>query len=406
MLVIGPYKNRVENVLKALIQDISDEETVIFNSNVHYSNSDDSKNIISQKYILNENNSMQINLELVPCVATFDQYYSSIVGSKVPYLKSMNYFNYYHEKKDDQPENLYSSLAPFFDNCREDRSNWGFVAAVAGCGIQKNEHLQMIQQFLNTMSFTNDKKIKELKVTTMPKHDYENQRQQDVVCNDISIKHPTGPHKMAQFILEEAKKAFELILEDFLRDDQDNCVADACSPPQTATSTSIVQSHQSTENYEDNIIITSNGSEKSNVVDNDLFLDSNNDRAIIDGEPVSTTTTKYACKICRLILFDQSDLQSPPHQRKRRDHHRYYDKFANNSNNPCESIFLSNPMTWMNQKVMNSNNIIQGKLNCPKCSTKIGSWNWSGAQCSCGSWVTPAIQILASRVDIILPIHR
>ncbi len=54
MLVIGPYKNRIENVLKALIQDISNEETALFNSNVHYSNDDDSKNIISQKNKINE----------------------------------------------------------------------------------------------------------------------------------------------------------------------------------------------------------------------------------------------------------------------------------------------------------------------------------------------------------------
>jgi dual specificity phosphatase 12 len=45
----------------------------------------------------------------------------------------------------------------------------------------------------------------------------------------------------------------------------------------------------------------------------------------------------------------------------------------------------------------------EGKLACPKCSCKVGQWNWSGAQCSCGSWVTPAIQVPLSRVDKIFP---
>ena len=41
----------------------------------------------------------------------------------------------------------------------------------------------------------------------------------------------------------------------------------------------------------------------------------------------------------------------------------------------------------------------QGKLGCPKCSTRIGDYNWSGMQCSCGAWVCPAIQVIKSKVD-------
>lgn len=44
---------------------------------------------------------------------------------------------------------------------------------------------------------------------------------------------------------------------------------------------------------------------------------------------------------------------------------------------------------------------IEGKLTCPnaKCGGRLGSFNWSGSQCSCGSWVVPAIQVVASKVD-------
>lgn len=77
----------------------------------------------------------------------------------------------------------------------------------------------------------------------------------------------------------------------------------------------------------------------------------------------------------------------------------------------CTSLFL-NRMEWMGEMGAN-----QGKLHCPKCNAKIGSkpnnravllWSlmkcllafcWAGAQCSCGEWVTPALQVVASKVD-------
>lgn len=44
---------------------------------------------------------------------------------------------------------------------------------------------------------------------------------------------------------------------------------------------------------------------------------------------------------------------------------------------------------------------IEGKLICPnaKCGARLGNFNWSGSQCSCGSWVVPAIQVVARKVD-------
>ncbi len=44
---------------------------------------------------------------------------------------------------------------------------------------------------------------------------------------------------------------------------------------------------------------------------------------------------------------------------------------------------------------------MEGKLCCPnaRCQTRLGGFNWSGSQCSCGSWVVPAVQVVASRVD-------
>lgn len=68
---------------------------------------------------------------------------------------------------------------------------------------------------------------------------------------------------------------------------------------------------------------------------------------------------------------------------------------------------------------------VEGKLECPKCKGRIGSYTWHGAQCSCGCvgklitfrlkheltrklnfrhWCTPAFQVLQSRVDEIMQI--
>ena len=46
---------------------------------------------------------------------------------------------------------------------------------------------------------------------------------------------------------------------------------------------------------------------------------------------------------------------------------------------------------------------IEGKLGCPKCTTRIGNFDWSGMQCSCGTWVTPAVQVIKSKVDESAP---
>ena len=39
------------------------------------------------------------------------------------------------------------------------------------------------------------------------------------------------------------------------------------------------------------------------------------------------------------------------------------------------------------------------QIQCPKCSARLGSFSWSGDQCSCGQWITPSLQIHRSKVD-------
>ena len=40
----------------------------------------------------------------------------------------------------------------------------------------------------------------------------------------------------------------------------------------------------------------------------------------------------------------------------------------------------------------------EGKLYCG-CGALVGSFMWSGDQCSCGAWVTPALKVNVSKVD-------
>ena len=41
----------------------------------------------------------------------------------------------------------------------------------------------------------------------------------------------------------------------------------------------------------------------------------------------------------------------------------------------------------------------EGKLSCPHCQSKLGSFTWSGSQCSCGEWVVPAFSFSRRKVD-------
>lgn len=52
------------------------------------------------------------------------------------------------------------------------------------------------------------------------------------------------------------------------------------------------------------------------------------------------------------------------------------------------------------EKMENNNMKLEnGAIKCKKCSYKLGEFFPKGTQCSCGSWVVPAIQIVKSKVD-------
>jgi len=90
----------------------------------------------------------------------------------------------------------------------------------------------------------------------------------------------------------------------------------------------------------------------------------------------------YKCRLCRkFILFESENAVS------------------SHIDQQCTSSFLLEPEEWMYGQMAGDT---QGKFSCPKCKAKVGSFNWSGDKCSCGEWMTPALQINLSKVDAFL----
>ncbi|KAI9475243.1 tyrosine protein phosphatase yvh1 [Coemansia sp. RSA 1085] len=64
-------------------------------------------------------------------------------------------------------------------------------------------------------------------------------------------------------------------------------------------------------------------------------------------------------------------------------------------NRACSSLFVE-PMEWMGGV---GDGLIESRIACPKCQAKLGAFNWAGAQCSCGKWITPSFQLHRNKVD-------
>ena len=338
----------------------------------------------------------RVKVEFLPCVATFDSY-NNERGEKVRYLSSVQY----HGIDGKQPRG--SSLAPFFDNAsppstkeksqkkHNTNQHWGIIAAVAGCGIEMDQDVQQIEQFLNMFTvkhtldaeiINKDRQIEEsdscsLKVTLIqPNAEYSSMKAENEAFQSLDgeekerfmcYSSPIGPGKMAQFVVKEAEKAIKGHL---LREIHEKSCSSSGDP------------------YDSSRLDVCGGKQVNSITPID---EQEND--------FPDSVVKFACKICRTVLFCENDLQDPSHDKAR---HGFAAKrtssFAVSSGRSCESVFLAGGLDWMGD--MSS---FEGKIHCSKCKTKIGNWNWSGAQCSCGTWVTPAIQIPQSRVDTIDP---
>ncbi|XP_052867737.1 dual specificity protein phosphatase MPK-4 [Anopheles cruzii] len=62
----------------------------------------------------------------------------------------------------------------------------------------------------------------------------------------------------------------------------------------------------------------------------------------------------------------------------------------------CSKIYFIEPLAWMTDIYRNT----QGRLYCPKCTVKLGSFNWVMAtKCPCGAEIFPAFYLVPSKTE-------
>ncbi|XVF07090.1 hypothetical protein REPUB_Repub06bG0108300 [Reevesia pubescens] len=110
--------------------------------------------------------------------------------------------------------------------------------------------------------------------------------------------------------------------------------------------------------------------------------------------------TAYRCKKCRRVVALQENVidHIPGEGETSFEWHkrRSGNSFNKSAQSECSSVFVE-PLRWMTAV---EEGAIEGKLSCAHCEARLGYFNWSGIQCSCRSWITPAFQLHRSRVDI------
>ncbi|GMI55707.1 hypothetical protein ScalyP_jg5013 [Parmales sp. scaly parma] len=120
----------------------------------------------------------------------------------------------------------------------------------------------------------------------------------------------------------------------------------------------------------------------------------------------------FRCRTCRTPLFTAQQFEDPPHSPATHSFNRRQ-KSGNYQveGHSCESFFInvdSLPVDHFIRTGTKSNGMLSldegaqdGKLHCPndKCGGKIGSFVMYGKQCSCGTYITPAVMVGKSKVD-------
>jgi len=77
------------------------------------------------------------------------------------------------------------------------------------------------------------------------------------------------------------------------------------------------------------------------------------------------------------------------------------DEDAGEGEGRCSSIFLGEALRWMGAAAAASE--VEAKLACPGCAARVGAIRWAGGQCSCGTWVCPAIALSKKALDFAPP---
>ncbi|EFJ44677.1 hypothetical protein VOLCADRAFT_82741 [Volvox carteri f. nagariensis] len=109
---------------------------------------------------------------------------------------------------------------------------------------------------------------------------------------------------------------------------------------------------------------------------------------------VAAQQTLYRCRKCRTLLATSEHVM-PVEAAMGRSLYAAAATAAADGGGGAESCLFVQPMQWMAGTVTG---VVAGKLHCPKCSARLGSFNWSGISNPSGAWVTPAFQLHHSKV--------
>ncbi|KAL7437789.1 hypothetical protein ACHAXH_008831 [Discostella pseudostelligera] len=349
--------------------------------------------IVSQAQDSSTSSPVVINIEYLPCVATFDSYEDER-GNTVRYLVKLECY--------EPGSPVGKSLAPFFDEVYSSGENNGdgdgeenlfpgITAFSIGCGIEIDEDVDKIRRFLETLSSSCAAQISQRSradeddpfgITIQcikPNPEYASLAEENNAFRELSESDRKeavangfmGSGKMANFVYNIAQRVIRQRLTKETKGRGQPMIEDAhqTSSLQLPTFSQQLPEHETS----------------------------------IEAQAPATYTpkvnmTRYACRICRSVLFGIEDQEDPPHSQSLHDFRKKRQKVGHCIAGTCQNYFIAQPLPWMD-----GCSDVEGKLHCPKCKTKVGHYSWTGAQCSCGTWVTPAIMVPISKVDEMKP---
>lgn len=370
--IVGAQRQRVARVASIIHEDESLASVDTFLTISGFSSVDPSSSPSNTLQQLPSGVPPQVKVEYLPCVATFDSYEDEN-GKMVRYLAKLEYHG---------PNGTLvngKTLAPFFDNHDEsdDDNNDetqnpfpGIAGVAVGCGVDTDDDFAKVKTFLDALSSSctseaTDNDLSMIIECVQPNVEFSSMKEENDSFRDMSdemkresvMNRTIGPGKMAIFAYEVAQKVVrrrwekELLSDNKPETDKQDVDVDEAAP------------------------------ELVEIAAAPHFID--------------PEKTRYACKRCRSVLFGTDDLEDPPHVQAR---HNFRKKGQTSAQGMCQNLFIADPLPWMH-----GCNEMEGKLHCPKCQTKVGHYSWTGAQCSCGTWVTPAILVPVSKVDEMKP---
>ncbi|KAJ9068439.1 tyrosine protein phosphatase yvh1, variant 2 [Entomophthora muscae] len=109
---------------------------------------------------------------------------------------------------------------------------------------------------------------------------------------------------------------------------------------------------------------------------NDMILGVDPEQMMTGGVPTPSSFLKIRCKRCRrALIYPENIIEHEPGKGQTAFQHRKRDSnFAKGHNETCSSYFIE-PMAWIEGL---QGGALEGKIDCPKCNTKLGSYTWRG----------------------------